>query len=125
MWKKKCKCCEIIIEYRNKLSVKNILIKINQNVDCTSENVIYILRCDSCQKYYIGKTTNQLSIRLNVHRNHIKNPEYSILPVSEHLRNCGEKYSISILFKCEDCEEIFLDRMEAYFIKLIKPELNG
>ena len=111
-------------EYRDKIILKNILIKLNQNADCTSNNVIFALICH-CQHIYIGKTCNPLSIRLNLHRNHIENEIYTNQKVSKHLQDCGKKFSITIIFKASDCDRIFLNMMESYFIKLLRPELNA
>ena len=35
---------------------------------CTTKNVIYVALCKCCDRYYVGKTTQQLNARTNLHR---------------------------------------------------------
>jgi hypothetical protein len=39
------------------------------NANCKTENIIYLLECAICGLQYIGETKQQLSKRLNGHRN--------------------------------------------------------
>ena len=39
---------------------------------CTSDWVIYLTECKSCQKQYVGKSETPLNIRFNNNRNHLK-----------------------------------------------------
>ena len=41
--------------------------------NCQTTKVIYIAFCTQCTKIYIGKTVNELRIRINWHRGHMKN----------------------------------------------------
>lgn len=36
--------------------------------NCQSRNVVYLMECKHCRAFYVGKTTNQLNIRMNAHR---------------------------------------------------------
>lgn len=57
--------------------------KIKSNIDCNSQNVLYQLNCNFCNKQYIGQTTNPLRIRMTGHRFDIfhQNKER---PISQH-----------------------------------------
>ena len=55
---------------------------------CDSKNVIYILKCRGCWKFYIGETKD-LKPRTRKHKSDVKHPRNSFCRVlSEHLRNC-------------------------------------
>jgi hypothetical protein len=36
-------------------------------MDCTVENVLYVLVCNGCKEFYIGQTGDKLRNRKNVH----------------------------------------------------------
>ena len=122
--KPRCQCCSNLIQYRDQVKINNKIIQINKTANCNTKNVVYIIFC-ACNKFYIGQTSNPFNLRLNLHRNHIKNPHRAILPVSHHLRKCKTppKYSYTILF-CSD-NTLHLETMEQYFIKNLKPDLNS
>ena len=44
-------------------------------MDCTSQNLVYCMKCNGCGKDYIGQTGDQLKTRMTVHRQQINNPE--------------------------------------------------
>ena len=120
----RCKCCPLLKEYKEKININNNYIEINENCNCTTENVVYILFCHGCPKFYIGKSSNSLSLRINLHRNHINNENYRNLFVSKHIYQCGNsKFGCSIIFKSMK-QPYVLEKMEIYFITLLKPELN-
>ena len=61
-------------------------------MDCNSRSVIYVLACAGCGGNYIGETKTRLRERMTVHRQHIRDTKYTILPVSEHIAQCaGDK----------------------------------
>lgn len=123
--KPRCKCCNILIEYKNEIKINNHTIEINSNVNCTSKNVVYILFCDGCQQFYIGKTETNFNLRLNLHRNHIDNPTYTVLNVSRHIQQCKKTFKASILFQTKNEDIYLITYMENYFIGLLKPSLNA
>ena len=66
-----CKICKFSnIEPFIKLK-DNFLLPIYDSANCTSLNVIYILKCNLCKKFYIGQTKN-LKNRINSHLYSIK-----------------------------------------------------
>ena len=121
--KPRCKTCNIIIPYKNFIEFNNKIIYINNNGHCQSRNVIYCIRCN-CNEFYIGKAT-QFNLRINLHRDQTIHPEKTILKANKHMRTCQSKYQCTILFILSEEDDIFIDQMEDYFIKLIKPGLNA
>ena len=68
--KHKCKLCNIIITGNSFVihpTKFNFIIKCN--VSCDTLNCIYGIKCQGCQKMYIGDTSN-LRLRTNLHRDH-------------------------------------------------------
>jgi predicted GIY-YIG superfamily endonuclease len=43
-------------------------------MDCTVENVLYVLDCNGCKEIYIGQTGNILRNRKTVHAQQIRDP---------------------------------------------------
>lgn len=120
----RCKTCNIIIEARKNIKIGTQFCTFNTNMNCTSSNVIYLLRCNVCSEFYIGQTTQKLSERMNLHRQHILNEHTSFLYVSFHIRNCGYNFSVIPLFKSNNSSSYILLHMESYFITVLKPTLN-
>lgn len=122
----KCKCCEILIPYKNSIKINNKEIFINGNFSCISKNCIYILFCKSCDSSYIGKTTLPLNKRINLHRNQIINTKYTILPISKHIQTCSNnQFQTTILYSHPtEISDIILSKIENHFIELINPTFN-
>ena len=94
--RQRCKTCTIMIEYNDSIEINNRKFRINKNCTCTSKNVIYFIEC-VCGHRYVGQTTNEFHIRMNLHRNQIAHEEYTFLPITKHLRDCQGQYRCSIL----------------------------
>ena len=126
--KPRCKTCDIIITSTHTSSENNIIIKPNISMNCCSKNVIYIIKCHGCSKSYVGETSLNLNLRVNLHRSQIKTPEYAILHVSKHINQCthaNQRFSIFPFFQLKyNASEYVRRRMETYFIYLFKPSLN-
>ena len=92
----------------------------NGDMDCGSNNVIYLIQCRKCGIQYVGKTSQKLRCRVNNHRNRIKRlcddyvydhftsdghtlHDVSIMPIEEVSINPNDK--ISIPAKLLDREE--------------------
>ena len=120
----RCKTCNIYIEYEKHLYINNILTHnmLNNNVDCSSSLVIYIILC-SCNLFYIGRTQNSFNIRINLHRHQSSNISNAILDVNKHICNTNHSFRVSILYKCSSIIE--LNSVENYFIKYYKPHFNS
>ena len=55
----------------------------------TAKAVIYVVICQGCKEEYIGETGCLVKERINIYRQHIRQPQYQQLAVEEHLRTCG------------------------------------
>ena len=70
---KKCKTCPNMI-FKEQIS-SNIINQTypiinhsNENINCDSQNLVYILTCQGCNQQYVGETTIPLHKRINIHR---------------------------------------------------------
>ena len=50
----------------------NRTFKIKDNINCTTQCVIYLINCKICQKSNVGCTTNSMNTRWANHRSHMK-----------------------------------------------------
>ena len=64
----KCKCCSHII---NLNYVQSINYHIQNDMNCNSTNLIYLITCIKCKKLYVGETKRKLKERLNHRPNEI------------------------------------------------------
>jgi hypothetical protein len=122
--KKKCILCGILIEGNSyKIPNQQREFKIRSNLTCTLENVIYIIECTNCEKFYLGATTLEFNKRINLHRSQILHEEYRALQVSKHIHECanGNFRTIPIL---QDKNKNTLFSKEEKFIKMFSPPLN-
>ena len=60
------------------------------NMDCSSKNLLYVIKCEGFGEYYIVKIGNELRKRMTVHRQQIKDPTINMIPLSSHLRTCAK-----------------------------------
>ena len=64
--KSQCKTCKIIVEYQHFTShATEDTFSITSEINCDSENLIYMHTCYICQILYIGETKNSLKERAN------------------------------------------------------------
>ena len=88
----KCGICYNIIE-GYKFQFKNgPLFEVKTNMDCSSKNFLYVIKCERCGEDYIGETGNELRKRMTVHRQQIRDPTINMIPLSAHLhvRTCAK-----------------------------------
>lgn len=71
---------------RKQIEYNNTTIKITDEMDCSSKNVIYSIQCTLCRKIYIGQTSNTLRDRFNAHKHTIKNNINKTL--ANHINSC-------------------------------------
>ena len=83
------------------------------------------MTCRGCNRFYIGETGMALNLRVNLHRQQIDNPEYSIMEVSLHIRSCAQSFSIVPIFKMPTDSTYLRKKQELFFINLLKPDLNS
>ena len=65
--RKRCQCCKIIILTGTMKAFSGAALRLRQNTDYTTEIVVYLISCSSCNRH-AGGTTGQLNKRLNGHR---------------------------------------------------------
>ena len=89
---------------------------------------IYVMRCTGCDEEYIGETGDSLRHRMTVHRQQIRNSNFRILHVSNHIatcaRNCETPFKLFPLYKMKEADTTIRKMKESYFIDLFKPKLN-
>ena len=72
--------------YQPKRVNKFFLLKNSFNYEC---NLIHTVICQGCKEEYIGETGCVVKERINIYRQHIRQPQYQQLAVEAHLRFCG------------------------------------
>ena len=93
-------------------------------MDCTVRNVIYALKCKSCEQTYIGETVN-LRNRMTTHRNNSAHESSAVMKVNKHLYECGLGFWLCPIYKMREENKIARLVKEDSLIKLLKPELNA
>ena len=97
-----CHTCEAIIPCSSiQSNTTNQIFKIQGDLNCNSNNIIYMIECKWCNKQYIGETKRSLRCRFNNHRNDIVNERPSA--VASHFTSgmCMlEDCKIIPIFKC-------------------------
>ena len=109
--------------YQFKRVDKTFLLK--KSFNCESSNLIDVVICQGCKEEYIGETGYIVKERVNIYRQHIKQPQYQQLAVEEHLRTCGDgKFHMFPVFKILQENKSLRKSYEEYFIDKFKPLLN-
>ena len=90
---KKCRCihCKTINESDNFSSTSK---SDKQDLNCISENVIYLITCKKCNAQYVEQTHQKVSKRMNSHRFDILHYPESITNVSVHFNKNGHSVNI-------------------------------
>ena len=91
--------------------------------DCT--NVIYVLKCRKCWRFYIGETKN-FKKRVRKHKSDINCPKNSYCrELAEHLRSCSSSphfHIFPILYVEDRARRRFIEKR---LIQQFQPPLNG
>ena len=91
---------------------------------CDAKNVVYVLKCRHCWRFYIGETSD-FKQRTRKHKSDIKHPKNSNCRVlAEHLRNCSltpQFHIFPILYVDERERRRFVEKR---LIKYFQPPLN-
>ena len=99
---------------------------INADMSCDSKNLIYVITCSGCRQIYIGETGTTLRARIRVHKQHIKEPAYRKIKLSEHLAVCGNgHFNVFPFYKLFTDNLVERREKEKYFIHSFKPTLNS
>ena len=69
---------------------KSVTWNYNKFFDCDSKDVLYILICNNCDYFYLGKTTD-FKQRIRKHKSDVKHLQNSTCrECAEHLRDCAK-----------------------------------
>ena len=100
--------------------------KVKNNMSCDSKNLIYCIICGGCEEFYIGETGSTLRTRIRIHKQHINQPEYRKIKLSEHLDKCGNgHFSVIPIYKLYTNSVLGRREKEKHFIRLLRPTLNS
>ena len=109
--------CRTIFKLRK---LKTVLPSLKPPVDkLLKSNVVYQIKCTSCDASYVGCTTRHLTTRLAEHKSRKG-------PVKEHFGQCNthiDNSCVSIL-DCTTKSDSYLLTLEALWIREIKPKIN-
>lgn len=95
-------------------------------MSCQTRNLLYVITCSGCGELYIGETGSTLRERIRIHKQHINQPEYRKLKVSEHLDLCGKKsFTVFPFYKMYNSNTVERRDKEKHFIRTFKPKLNS
>lgn len=123
----RCLLCKYLITGPNLILECGTNFHVKARLTCDSTNVLYLLRCANCSKDYIGETNN-LRLRINLHRNHIRDPTHRILPMSRHIATCSAgrdpPFKVFPLYKHIGSDQERLIK-ESNFIRKYRPSLNN
>jgi len=127
---KRCECCNYLYLGNNYI-FKNTKTQftLKSPMSCDSSNLIYVVICPTCGEEYIGETgrnNTKLRDRVRVYRQHIRQPQYQMIKVEEHLRTCGNgKFSIFPFLQIRSDDPDLRKTYEKMFIQKFKVKLNS
>ena len=122
----RCGLCKYIREECS-YNFNGKIFNVNSDMTCTVKNVIYVIECRGCNKYYIGETNN-LRKRTTLHNQHIRHENLRMIPLSGHIASCSRndpQYFMFPFYKMKTDSIIDRKEKEKYFIQKYKPELNS
>ncbi len=87
--KRRCATCNFInTDNEVRSASTGYWFKIQQNSNCESKNVVYLLSCKKCGLQYVGETKRSLWQRFGEHKNSVKNKKMNTLMV-QHFNQVG------------------------------------
>ena len=101
--------------------------KINKNVNCLTENIVYLIECTKCKEKYIGESERSLKCRLADHRGYVDNGLINTATGS-HFNQPGHSLSnlsITIIEKQKNKSGIYRKERERYFINMFNSYYKG
>ena len=123
-----CTACPYIKEVKS-LKMNEVEWKINQSLDCTTSNCIYMIHCvkDNCNMRYIAETKRIMKFRLAEHRGYVTNQILST-PTGEHFNLPGHSLAdltMVILEKVRSQDDLYRKEREKYFIRKFNTYYRG
>ena len=104
-----CLQCPLVVNTR-KMVINSKTIFIPDNLNCKSNNIVYLWRCKICnvKNCYFGKTTQKYRMRTNGHRDCFSSGNFSKSALSMHARD-------------KHTNDISLENFEIAIVKQIPP----
>ena len=126
----RCKICkQIIAANQFRFNCGFTYVVRNENLSCRSKDVVYVIKCNSCQAEYIGETGN-FRHRINSHNSHIRGNNFNTCRTAEHFNSCGthisnvaDRYKVFILETVKN--KTIRKAKEAFYINLFQPKINS
>ena len=88
--RRRCTHCSTINESNLFTSTTTLTVhKINNDLSCTSTDVIYLITCKKCKTQYVGQTHQKCANRMNSHKYNISHFPDTLTNVSEHFNSLG------------------------------------
>ena len=123
-----CTACPFILEGSN-INKSGKSWKIQKNVNCNSENVVYMIECqkENCRQKYIGQTERKMSERFSEHRGYV-NRKIISQPTGQHFNSPGHSISdmkVTVIEKIKKTDKMYREERETYFIALFNTFYRG
>ena len=88
---------------------------------CTTENVVYLISCSSCNKQYVGETKGPLNKRMNGHRDDWRHRRFERSPTAEHFHSADHDFLSNASVCCLEHNKEWSDSTrklrESYWIR--------
>ena len=124
----KCGACPFVKEGRTaQSSSTNYKLDINSTVDCSTQNIIYLLGCRKCNQQYIGETERSMKERFLEHKNYVTTNNHS-KPTGVHFNLKGHTVSdmeITIIEKIFSQDPRFRKQREKFYIQKFNSRYKG
>ena len=119
--RKRCQCCKMITTAGTVKSSSGATVRLRQNTDCTTENVVYLISCSSCNKQYVGETKGPLNKRMNGHRDDWRHRRFERSPTAEHFHSADHDFLSNASVCCLEHNKEWSDSTrklrESYWIR--------
>ena len=119
--RKRCQCCKMITSAGTVKSSSGATVRLRQNTDCTTENVVYLISCSSCNKQYVGETKGPLNKRMNGHRDDWRHRWFERSPTAEHFHSADHDFLSNASICCLEHNKEWSDSTrklrESYWIR--------
>ena len=87
----------------------------------TTENVVYLISCSSCNKQYVGETKGPLNKRMNGHRDDWRHHRFERSPTAEHFHSADHDFLSNASVCCLEHNKEWSDSTrklrESYWIR--------
>ena len=110
-----------------KATSTNYKTDINCTVDCSTNNIIYLLGCKKCPQQYIGETERTLKDRFAEHRGYV-NTNNQTKTTGVHFNSKGHSVSdmlITVIEKVHNKDPQFRKQREKLYIQKFNTRYRG